>query len=366
VSRDATLAPLLAALRDAGLGVGVTEVARLQRVFALAPELEAPSSRDQLRSVLRAVVVKAPGDGAALERVFDAWFAHAEASVERAVVETTRGRERASDPEPAPPRTSQHERELRIKRQARPRWVAATLGTVALIAALAPVASRVQKHVEQRRGSTGRRSVLARRRRVLRAPQQGHRPVVSAAERGRMGIRGACRDKHAVPLRRDNHARVGQLRWRPSLRSGTARHLPRADNTRRRAGLSQRIRAVRHARQRVGVGPGHVACQLRWRSERRPRLGSRRRRPSAGVGGRGMVRQCVGLPFRGALQGRAGGQVPRRRLSGCVCCFADSIALVHSCPLHSCPARRSRAASRERSERDVEILLRTPTPRPHL
>jgi len=54
VSREATLAPLLAALRDAGLGVGTTEVARLQRVFALAPALESTSSRNQLLSVLRA------------------------------------------------------------------------------------------------------------------------------------------------------------------------------------------------------------------------------------------------------------------------------------------------------------------------
>lgn len=68
------LDPLLTALREAGLPVGVVEMARLQRVFALEPQLE---DDRRLRSILRTVLVKSAEDHAHFEPVFDAWVGRA-------------------------------------------------------------------------------------------------------------------------------------------------------------------------------------------------------------------------------------------------------------------------------------------------
>lgn len=71
------LAPLFTALREAGLPVGVAEVARLQRIFALSL---APSG-DRLQGVLRAVLVKSAEDRAVFERVFETWIEQVEQEV---------------------------------------------------------------------------------------------------------------------------------------------------------------------------------------------------------------------------------------------------------------------------------------------
>lgn len=71
------LDPLLAALREAGLPVGVAEMARLQRVFALSPE---PGGL-RLESVLRALFVKSSEDRAVFDRVFAAWLLQADHEV---------------------------------------------------------------------------------------------------------------------------------------------------------------------------------------------------------------------------------------------------------------------------------------------
>ncbi len=73
MSGDFGLDPLLAALRGAGLRVGIGEVARLQRVFAFEPRLVG-DVRQRLESLLRAVIVKSAEDRATFERVCDAWF----------------------------------------------------------------------------------------------------------------------------------------------------------------------------------------------------------------------------------------------------------------------------------------------------
>ncbi len=71
------LEPLLTALREAGLPVGIAEMARLQRVFALSPEPGGP----RLQSVLRAVLVKSAEDRAVFERVFETWLGQADHEV---------------------------------------------------------------------------------------------------------------------------------------------------------------------------------------------------------------------------------------------------------------------------------------------
>jgi len=68
---------LLAALREAGLPVGVAEMARLQRVFALSP---APGGL-RLESVLRALLVKSSEDRAVFDRVFEACLLQADHEV---------------------------------------------------------------------------------------------------------------------------------------------------------------------------------------------------------------------------------------------------------------------------------------------
>ncbi|HNE40511.1 hypothetical protein, partial [Accumulibacter sp.] len=69
---------LLAALRDAGLRVGVGEVLRLQRVFQLQATATGRPGSAGLRSLLRAVLVKGRDDEAIFERVCDDWLADAE------------------------------------------------------------------------------------------------------------------------------------------------------------------------------------------------------------------------------------------------------------------------------------------------
>jgi len=76
------LAPLLAALREAGLPVGVAEVARLQQVFSLGPQIATPEDR-RLKALLRAVLVKSAEDRARFEPVFDAWLGRAGSNLAR-------------------------------------------------------------------------------------------------------------------------------------------------------------------------------------------------------------------------------------------------------------------------------------------
>jgi hypothetical protein len=79
MSADFQLDSLLRALRTAGLRVGISEVLRLQQVFANEPGLtggEVP--RERLRSLLRAVLVKSPEDRGIFDRICDTWLDRAE------------------------------------------------------------------------------------------------------------------------------------------------------------------------------------------------------------------------------------------------------------------------------------------------
>lgn len=76
-----SLEPLLLALREAGLPVGVAEIDRLRQVFSLQPELadgDADQTRRRLKVWLRALLVKSPQDRATFERICDRWLARAE------------------------------------------------------------------------------------------------------------------------------------------------------------------------------------------------------------------------------------------------------------------------------------------------
>ncbi len=86
MSPELGLPALLAALREAGLGVGVAELARLQAVFSRQPALdsgetvgEAPGAR--LGRLLAALLVKSGEDRQVFERVFAAWLERSEADV---------------------------------------------------------------------------------------------------------------------------------------------------------------------------------------------------------------------------------------------------------------------------------------------
>jgi sulfatase modifying factor 1 len=75
------LRPLLAALRHARVPIGITEELRLQRVFALDPDLGHPrDSPERLRSILSAVLIRRMEDRKAFDRVFDAWLRETEAT----------------------------------------------------------------------------------------------------------------------------------------------------------------------------------------------------------------------------------------------------------------------------------------------
>ena len=75
------LEALLLALREAGLSVGITEVLRLQQVFARQPDFtggDPEYNRRRLKALLRAVLVKSQKDRSAFERVCDIWLKRAE------------------------------------------------------------------------------------------------------------------------------------------------------------------------------------------------------------------------------------------------------------------------------------------------
>lgn len=80
MSEPLCLAPLLCALREAGLAVGFAEHARLKHIFSLAPS---GADEARLRSLLRAVLVKSEEDLAPFDRVFDAWLQEAESELRR-------------------------------------------------------------------------------------------------------------------------------------------------------------------------------------------------------------------------------------------------------------------------------------------
>ncbi len=98
---------LLAALREAGLTVGVTEMARLQQVFALGPKLGAQEDR-RLKAVLGAVLVKSAEDRTRFEPVYESWLGRAESEV--------RLREAPLLPDPVPPENSRRRRRLPVWR----------------------------------------------------------------------------------------------------------------------------------------------------------------------------------------------------------------------------------------------------------
>jgi formylglycine-generating enzyme required for sulfatase activity len=77
MSPELGLPSLLAALREAGLTIGVAEVSRLQAVFSRQPALRPGTAA--LGGVLAAVLVKSAEDRQVFERVFAAWLERAEA-----------------------------------------------------------------------------------------------------------------------------------------------------------------------------------------------------------------------------------------------------------------------------------------------
>ncbi len=121
------LDPLLTALRGAGLRVGFTEVARLRQV--LATEARWPAGDEavpRLKSLLRAVLVKSPEDGAVVDRLCDAWL------------EEGRGGELSAPPPRRAGRSASPPR-----RGGAPRWLLAAaaaliLGAVAIVQPWAP------------------------------------------------------------------------------------------------------------------------------------------------------------------------------------------------------------------------------------
>jgi hypothetical protein len=67
---------LLKALRAAGLPVGLAELARLRQIFSLEPQFPVNRvTRDRLKSLLRAVLIKNDDHGKIFDRVFEAWQA---------------------------------------------------------------------------------------------------------------------------------------------------------------------------------------------------------------------------------------------------------------------------------------------------
>ncbi len=81
-----TLDTLLQALRQAGLHVGVTEMLRLQQVFARQPERlpgDDAAARRRLKTLLRAIIVKSQDEQPTFERVCDAWLQRADQDMQR-------------------------------------------------------------------------------------------------------------------------------------------------------------------------------------------------------------------------------------------------------------------------------------------
>src|SRR5215510_7225414 len=82
----AHLDTLLSALRQAGLHVGITEVMRLQQVFARQPEGvpgDDTVAQRRFKALLRAVIVKSQDEQQAFERVCETWLRHVEQDVQR-------------------------------------------------------------------------------------------------------------------------------------------------------------------------------------------------------------------------------------------------------------------------------------------
>lgn len=88
------------------------------------------------------------------------------------------------------------------------------------------------------------------------APRE-HRPALSSAERGRMGICLPGRDPHPLPFRRVAHHRPGELRRQSSLWQWPQGAVSQGDG-RGREPPAQSMGALRDARQRPGVVRGFV------------------------------------------------------------------------------------------------------------
>jgi hypothetical protein len=108
-----SLEPLLLALREAGLPVGVAEIDRLRQVFALQPDLadgEPDQTRRRLKVWLRALLVKSPQDRATFERIYDRWLARAEQDLQfRTLPESPPAPSFTPSPRP-PPRIPERDR----------------------------------------------------------------------------------------------------------------------------------------------------------------------------------------------------------------------------------------------------------------
>ena len=113
---------------------------------------------------------------------------------------------------------------------------------------------------------------LGRRADLCEMALQDHRQELSAALRGRVRICGARRNGDGLSLGRRHQAGWqgdGQLR---RLRSANGT----ASRRRRSAHSRQRVRSLRHGRQRLGVDGGLLARQLRGRAGRRLGMDERR------------------------------------------------------------------------------------------
>jgi len=131
---DLHLDSLMRALRTAGLRVGISEVLRLQQVFARQPSLtggEVP--RERLRSLLRAVLVKSAEDRGIFDRICDAWIDRTEEDLEL--------RRATRRPVPAPPPEQKGFRRRSLLRQA------AKAAALALLLFIMDKDTRVQKRV---------------------------------------------------------------------------------------------------------------------------------------------------------------------------------------------------------------------------
>ena len=148
------LAPLLTALREAGLPVGVAEVARLQQVFALGPQLATPEDR-RLKAILRAVLVKSVEDRARFEPVFDAWLDRAGGEIHL---------REAPLPEPQPtPRPGK-------TRRRRPLWRALAIAFLPWLALM--IGDRVQERPKPSVQSIGPSKLLKTPRPAVLTPSE--------------------------------------------------------------------------------------------------------------------------------------------------------------------------------------------------
>src|SRR5712675_1974611 len=91
---DPGLDALIKALENAGLGVGVTEILRVQRLLSLEPEVDL----EGLGRLVAAVVVKSTADRRRFDQVFAAWREGAQ----QKLAEKGRARSRTFPIQPAP------------------------------------------------------------------------------------------------------------------------------------------------------------------------------------------------------------------------------------------------------------------------